>query len=276
MLTTAFAQRSESKAKVGIVMSGGGALGFAHIGVLQALEDNGIYPTVVAGTSMGALVGALYANGMRPMEIFEMVRREQLDKLSSFIDLSFSNSKNMGLSSHEHTRSILEKYLPHDSFDELKMPFYLCATNVSDGRMVIKGEGDTLIAYLMGSSSIPGVFEPVEINGKLHIDGGVYNNLPAQPIRDKCVTLIGVDVNSEASRSPVKTTKDVVFRALTLLIYENTRPGRKLCNYVIDVPVNYNYGLMDFKKFYSIYQVGYSTGLKYVKEHPDLVRKASR
>lgn len=260
---------------VGIVLSGGGALGFAHIGVLQALEDNGIYPEIISGTSMGALVGAMYAEGLHPKDIFDMIKKEQLNKRSSILSPSLKTSKEqLGLSNHDNITEVLIKYLRYNNFDSLQKPFYLCVTNLTDGKMVIQHSGEKLYEYLLGSSSIPGVFTPVNINGKLYVDGGIYNNLPAQPIRKQCQILIASDVNPAHSRPGIEKTTDVLFRSLSLLIYENTIEGRDMCDFVISVPVNKLYNAMDFDKFYSIYQIGYKTGLDFIRQHPELKKKA--
>lgn len=261
------------KKNVGIALSGGGALGFAHIGVLQALEDHGIKPEVVSGTSMGALVGAMYANGLSPQEIFEMVKVEELHKLNSFTQISLKNIRTLhGVSSQEKLRHILTKYLPHNSFDSLQLPLYVSVSNLTDGRGEIVHSGGNLVAYLQGSSCIPGFFSPTVIGGKLYVDGGIYNNLPAQVIRDECRVLIAVDVNSAEYRKPVVDMGDVMSRSLSLLIYENTHAGRAAADYVINVPVNSDYGQIDFAEFYNIYQIGYRTGLEYINSHPELLK----
>lgn len=262
---------------VGIVLSGGGALGFAHIGVLQALEDNGIYPQIVSGTSMGALVGAMYANGMTPQDIFEMVKVERLSKLSKFTDISIGNTRKiLGASSQDKLHDILIRHLPHNSFDSLTLPFYLCTTNLTEEHAVIRHSGSQLVEYLQGSSCIPGFFAPTVINGQYYVDGGIYNNLPAQPIRSKCKVLIASDVNAAENRKQISSMGDVMSRSLSLLIYENTREGRDMCDYVINVPVNNKYGVTDFSNFYEIYQIGYRTALEFIQQHPDLKRSINK
>lgn len=266
---------SAQRKNVGIVLSGGGALGFAHIGVLQALEDNGIKPQVISGTSMGALIGAMYANGMSPQDIFEMVKAEQLNKLGSFLDISVRNTRKiLGASSQDKLHDILLRYLPHDSFDSLQMPFYLCVTNLSDAQMVIMHSGNRLVEYLQGSSCIPGCFAPTVIDGKYYVDGGIYNNLPAQPIRKLCKILIASDVNAAENRKEITSMGDVMSRSLSLLIYENTKEGRNMCDYLINVPVNHSYKTTDYNKFYEIYQIGYNSGMEFIKSNPDIFTKA--
>lgn len=274
LATTLYCQKPYT---VGIVLSGGGAKGFAHIGVLQALEDNGIYPEIIAGTSMGALVGAMYAQGLHPKDIFDIIKKEQLNKKSSFLTPSLRSTKEeLGLSNHDNVNEILIKYLKYNDFDSLQKPFYLCVSNITEGKGEIKHKGNKLFEYLLGSSSIPGVFTPVKINGKLYVDGGVYNNLPAQPLRNQCQILIASDVNPAYVNTSIVKTSDVLFRSLSLLIYENTKEGRKMCDYVINVPVNRIYSSMDFDKFYSIYQIGYKTGLDFIRQHPELKKKAEK
>lgn len=272
-IVTLLVSAEAQKQKVGIVLSGGGALGFGHIGVLQALEDNGIYPTIVAGTSMGALVGAMYANGLRPQDIFDLVKAEEFDKISKIITPSGLRRGSMGISDHKNILDMLDKYIPANDFDSLKMPLYVCVSNISKSQGEIIHSGGRLHEYLLASSSIPLVFEAVELDSMYYVDGGVFNNLPAQAIRDKCTYLIGSNVNPEKYRSPIKSGKDVAMRSVSILIYENTKPGIEMCDFMVDVPVNYFYSPMDFKHFYEIYQIGYKAGLDYIKEHPEIVRK---
>jgi NTE family protein len=260
------------KQKVGITLSGGGALGFGHIGVLQALEDHGIQPTIVAGTSMGALVGSMYANGLHPQEIFDLVKEHNFDNISKILTLGVKRGS-MGFSDHKNVLSILKKGLPYNDFDSLKMPLYVSVTNLSEGTLEIIHSGNRMYEYLMASSSIPLVFDAIELDSMYYVDGGILNNLPAQAIRDKCTYLIGVDVNPEKYRSKLKSPKDAAMRSLSILIYENTRPGIALCDFVIEVPSNFFYNPMDFNNFYEIYQIGYKAGRDYIKAHPELLKK---
>ena len=257
--------------EIGITLSGGGALGFAHIGVLQALEDCGIKPDIVSGTSMGALIAAMYANGLSPQDIFEMVKVEQFDRIASFTNISIKNIRDLGgASSHEKLHTLLLKYLPHNSFDSLEIPCYVFISNLTKERGEVHHSGGRLVEYLEASSAIPGVFAPVVIDSSICVDGGVFNNLPAQYIRSHCKVLIAVDVNPAEFRKPMKKINDILQRSLSLLIYENTREGRAVCDHIIKVPVNFTYSSMDFNKFYNIYQIGYRTGLDYVRNHPEL------
>lgn len=167
------------RTRVALVLSGGGARGFAHIGVLQALEDRGIEVDALAGTSMGAILGALRAAGHDAQAIYELA-----DGLGwrDVIDVSLQ----AGLMKGDKLRSFLAANLP-ESFDELDLPFAVTTTDMESGeeRVLLKG---SLIDAVRASSSFPGAFEPVDVAGRTLADGGIVNNLPVAAAR-----LLGCD-----------------------------------------------------------------------------------
>lgn|SRR5690625_225973 len=155
--------------RVGLVLSGGGARGYAHIGVLSVLEQTDIEPDVVAGTSMGAIIGGLYAAGYSAPEIHDLASSI---RSRDVIDLSLQGSLIKG----EKLDNVLSDLLP-DTFAQLQKPFAVTTTDVETGEKVIITEGN-LIRAIRASSSFPGAFPPLEINGRLLADGGIINNLP--------------------------------------------------------------------------------------------------
>jgi NTE family protein len=155
--------------RVGLVLSGGGARGFAHIGVANMLEHAGITPEVIAGTSIGAILGALLANGYSAREVYELAYRTTWRDV---LDLSLS----AGLIRGEKFHAFLAEHLPAD-FAALKKPFAITATDIETGEEVVVMEGD-LITALRASSCYPGAFEPVQLLGRSLADGGIVNNLP--------------------------------------------------------------------------------------------------
>lgn len=154
---------------VALVLSGGGARGFAHIGVLQVLEQRGIRVDAIAGTSMGAILGALYAAGYGADEIFDLA-----DGLSwrDVIDLSLQ----AGLLKGDKLRTFLSAHLPA-TFRELRVPLAVTTTDVETGEEHVVLDG-SLVDAVRASSSFPGAFEPVEVDGRTLADGGIVNNLP--------------------------------------------------------------------------------------------------
>ncbi len=153
----------------GLVLSGGGARGFAHIGVLRVLERAGAKFDVVAGTSMGAILGALYASGASAEELYQLAT---VTDWTDIVDLSLKT----GLMKGDRLAGFLAERLPA-TFEELKLPLAVVATDIESGEEVVMTEGD-LVSAVRASASFPGAFEPVQIGGRTLADGGIINNLP--------------------------------------------------------------------------------------------------
>jgi NTE family protein len=179
---------SEEKYKIGLVLSGGGARGFAHLGVLQALNEAGIFPDIISGTSAGALVGVFYCDGKSPKEILKIV------KSNSRLDYMRPALPRDGLLQISGITKILETNLHAKKFEDLKIPLFVTATDLNNGKAVYFSKGE-LITPVIASSSIPVLFKPVIINKIYYVDGGVLDNLPIKPIENKCHRLIGSFVN---------------------------------------------------------------------------------
>jgi len=258
--------------KVGIVLSGGSALGYAHIGVLQALEEYEIYPTIVAGASIGGLIGAFYANGFSPKQIYEFVKLENFNRTSKIVAPMLRQNQ-LGLFSQKNILKILKKYISHDSFDSLRMPLFLSVTNLSKNQVEFVHTGDSLHHYLLATSAIPTVFDAVKIDGDTYIDGGVLNNFPAQAIRQNCKYLIGVDVKAGTGNNNIKRIKDIFMHTLNLVIMQNSIEGRGLCDMIIEPQANREYFEFDFRAFDLIYKHGYDATKKYLEENPEVVKK---
>ena len=169
----------EVRYKTGIVLSGGGARGFAHLGVLLALNEAGIFPDIISGTSAGALIGVLYADGYTPGEIMKL-----LDANTSFHYIRPTVPKE-GLLQISGIIKILRDNLRAKTFEELKLPLIVAATNLNYGRIEYFSAGE-LLQPVIASASIPVLFKPVLINGCLFVDGGVLDNLPIKPVEEVC------------------------------------------------------------------------------------------
>jgi NTE family protein len=180
------------KLRIGIALGGGAAKGFAHIGVLKVLESHGIKADVVAGTSAGSVVGSLYAGGMTPYEL--QTRAETLDQ-SQLRDLRFWSG---GLVKGQKLQDFVNQLLKHRPFEKLGKPFAAVATELETGRRVVFGRGNVGQA-VRASSSIPGVFEPVEIGGHKYVDGGVVCPVPVDAARELGADfVIAVDISKKA------------------------------------------------------------------------------
>jgi NTE family protein len=178
----------KKKYRTGVVLSGGGARGFAHLGVLQALNDAGIFPEVVSGTSAGALVGVLYADGYTPEKILQIMNS------SSMLHYVRPTVPREGLLQISGIERILQEYLKASRFEDLTIPLHVTATDLNNGRARYFSKGE-LLKPVIASASIPVLFKPVIIDDIHYVDGGVMDNLPVSPIEDNCSFIIGSFVN---------------------------------------------------------------------------------
>lgn len=269
---TAFSQR---KPKVGIVLSGGGALGFAHVGVLQALEEYGISPQYVAGASMGSLVGAFYANGFTPEEICKVVFSEQLYNSGNIFSFLQGSKNGLGFSSHKKVAALLDKYFPSNSFDSL--PRHLCVSvsdmTVPESKLISKG--DKLKEYVLASMSIPIVFEAMVIDDHVYVDGGTMNHFPAQGIRKNVDVLIGIDVLPFTDKVKLKNISDMANRMIFLIAQTSAAEGKKLCDYYLESKACDTYSMFDFNKFEEIYRYGYLMMKDYLNNNPEMIKKCT-
>lgn len=168
-------QNKESRTKkVGLALGSGSARGLAHIGVLKVLDREGIPIDFIAGTSAGALIGAIYAAGISPFEIEEITLNIDRKKTISLFTPTISNS---GLLDGSRIEKFIESILGRQNIGSLKIPFAAVATDLQSGEEIIITEG-SLITAIRASMSIPGIFTPVEHNGRLLVDGGLVNPVP--------------------------------------------------------------------------------------------------
>lgn len=168
--------------KIGLALGGGGSLGLAHIGAMQVLEENNIQVDLIAGTSMGAVIGLLYASGLTLEDI-----AKEAKKLKT-LDLYTPNLKLNGLSNGNGLLRWLKKLTNNVQFKDLKMPFRCVAVDLEHGKEKVFKSGDASLA-VRASMSVPSLFAPVKIGEREYVDGGVLNNIP-----DDVVKEMGADV----------------------------------------------------------------------------------
>lgn len=254
--------------KIGLVLSGGGARGIAHIGALQALEEMQIEFSIVSGTSAGSIIGAMYAYGYKPKEIFEIVKF-----LSIFKSVRPAWTW-AGLLTIDGIRDLLLKHIPENNFSALKLPLTIAATEVQKGQTHYFTEGE-LIPAVICSSSIPAVFSPVTFNGGTYVDGGLLDNLPVKPIKDKCDFVVGLHCNNISDNFAVGNVKKMIERSLLLAINANTQISRSMCDVFIDPPNLDRFGVMDISRAQEIYDAGYTfTKANFMPHHFQRERKA--
>ncbi|MTI38343.1 patatin-like phospholipase family protein [Fulvivirga lutimaris] len=244
---------------VGLTLSGGGARGIAHLGVIKAFEEHGVKFDVLSGASAGAIIGALYSYGYSVNEILKII----LDlKAFKFIQPAMSTK---GLLKMDVIRKFLESYLPENSFEKLKIPLFIAATNIRTGTTTYFESGD-LIGIICASSCIPVLFQPVTLENELYIDGGILNNLPTEIIRDRCDILIGSHSNPVDKNFEVKNARFVLERALMLAITRNAIASSKLCDILVEPEGLEPFKVMDLNKAKEIFGLGYKTTTKLIEE----------
>lgn len=166
-----------SRPKIGLALGGGFARGLAHIGVLKVLEEEQIPVDFIAGTSVGSVIGAGYASGISAKEL------EEIAALVRFKDFSRWTFSRFGLFSNDKMSIFLSKTLRVHTFEELKMPLAICATDIINGEPAVFTSGD-LIGPVRASCAYPGMFLPVNVGGRLLVDGLLGHAVPAKPLRD--------------------------------------------------------------------------------------------
>ena len=167
------------KNSVGLVLSGGGVRGVAHIGVIKALIEHDIEPDIVSGSSAGAVVGALYCNGYSPEQMMEFFKLTPLFHINKF---AFSKP---GFIDTDKFYPNFKKYFSHDDFSQLKKKLLVTTVDMCKGVLKVFESGQ-LIKPLLASSAFPGLFSPVDMNNIIYADGGILDNFPIEPILDLC------------------------------------------------------------------------------------------
>lgn len=234
---------------IGIALSGGGARGISHLGVLKALEENGIRPDIVSGTSAGAIVGGFYCAGFSPEETLKIIIKTNM---LSIFKPAFSWK---GLLSMDKLANILKTHLPN-SFEELSKPLIVAATDISAGKTTYFDKGDLRNAIL-ASSCLPVLFNPIELNGTKYIDGGILNNLPVEAIKNKASFSIAVGCNPISTKHKITTFKDVMERSSLLAINENTSKSKALSHLFIEPDELVKFSGFDLSKASEIFETGY-------------------
>lgn len=205
------AAASTAPVVIGIALGGGAAKGFAHIGVIKMLEANGIKPDVVAGTSAGSVVGALYASGM---DVFQMQQRAVALDESSIRDVRLFSG---GLVQGRALQDYVNGQVGNAPIQKLKKPFVAVATRLEDGQRTLFNLGDTGQA-VRASSSVPGVFEPVGIGKWHYVDGGVVSPVPVDAARQLGADfVIAVDISSKASGTTPTGMLGIVNQSIAIM-----------------------------------------------------------
>jgi NTE family protein len=272
------------RGKIGLVLEGGGALGLAHIGVLQWLYQHHVPVDLVAGTSMGGLVGGIYATGRSPEQIQQLIQNVDWDQALSgqlpFRDLSFRRKEDAvefptliefglrhgiqlpeGFNAGQQVSFILDHVaLPYSqikSFGELPTPFACVATDLTTGKQHVFHDGSLALA-LRSTMSLPGIFTPVHSGQDLYADGGLLNNLPvdvAQAMGAQLTVAVYLQTASFNAKQPLSTFS-VLGQSLSVMIAANELKSMQMADVLVTVPLD-KYDALDYDKAAEIIRLGY-------------------
>lgn len=198
-------------AKIALVLGAGSSKGFAHVGVLKILETHRIPIHMIVGTSVGSVVGALYASGMNAYEIQRLsFTVEQKD----IVDLTLPEN---GFIKGEKLEEFVNRMLKNTPMEKLKIPFYAVATEIQSGQEVVFGKGNSGQA-VRASCSIPGVFKPVKIGDKVYVDGGVVSPVAVEAAkRLGADVVIAVDISASSERHPPGNTIETILQSINIM-----------------------------------------------------------
>lgn len=250
--------------KIGLALSGGGIKGLCHAGALKALEEYGVKPDIISGVSAGSIVGALYADGYSPKEIGDFFRKITFREMTSI-------EMNAGLFNINEFEKFLKKRLRANTFEELKIPLKIVATNLDKGSYVIFSQGK-LLEKIIASCSMPVLFAPKKIDNVNYVDGGVLKNFPVSTIREECDLLIGINASPMVTSDYNLTIKNVTIRSYHFMMKSNILHDKEMCDILIEPIDMGNYDTFDLGKGSEIFDVGYSS-TKQIIENSNLFQK---
>lgn len=242
----------------GIVLSGGAVRGFAHLGVIKALHEADISPDIISGVSAGSIVGAFYADGYEPEEVLEIFEAYSFYKLVRFLFRATGFFDTRGL------RKLLKSNLRARNFEDLEKPLFIAATNLISGEVEYFNKG-SIVDKVIASSCIPVIFKPQRINNIPYVDGGLLNNLPLAPIKDKCKKLIGINVSPLEKNPKINGISNVAMRSIQISIANTILHKESLFDIYIEPESLSDYGYFNVKKGKEIFDIGYNAAVQVLK-----------
>ena len=261
--------------KLGLALGSGGARGIAHIGFLQALEENGVKPDFVTGCSMVAIVGACYCAGLSPKTIEEQAYKLRVSRIAT---LNVAPIHANGLFQLTKSRKLMAEIIGEKTFDELEIPFLCVATDLINGKTVHFHKGSVIDAAL-ASSAIPGVFTPVEIDGLKYVDGGVLERVPTKPLKEMgAEVIVAIDVLGDLTvKKTSNTLIDTVLRCIDIMDTAQTKRKKTSRMRSVDLWIEPDLGAMDqykVKKSQMLiaYRKGYEAGMENIGKIKALVK----
>ena len=243
--------------KIGLALGGGAVLGAAHVGIIRALSEKDYEVKQIAGTSIGAMVGAFYAFGKDWKEIQEIASELE------WIDISNISLSKFGLLNNDKMGDLIQKHIGDKLIEDAQIPLSIVATDVSDGSKVVLTSGSVAEA-VRASTCIPGIFEPVEIDGKLLIDGGVAENVPIKTVKGATNAFaVGVDLNYRNTYSTPINVIEVVLNSFHFLMQKSDRLQTESADLLLKPDLS-SFNRTEMSQIDALIDKGYEEALKFL------------
>ena len=242
------------KPKIALVLGGGAARGFAHVGVIRALEQEKIPIDLVVGTSVGSLIGAIYATDLNSFELEWTAFQLEKDDLFDFGVINAVTG--MGFAKGDKLEAWVKGHIKTVNIENMKLPFAAVATDLNWGYKVVLDKG-SLARAIRASAAIPGVFQPVKHQGKILVDGGVVDNIPISVAKAKGADLvIAVDISANVANTNITNLLDVSLQATNIMFALNVEQSKKEADVLIAPAGIGDIGMLDFTQKKRCMQAG--------------------
>lgn len=236
--------------ELSLCLSGGGARGVAHLGVIEKLiENHQVEFKAVSGTSAGSIIGAFIAANYKPKEILDILLNTDFYK-------HFRPSFSGGFIDLKSFRPLFEKYLPV-KIEDLSMPFFACVTNLDSGKAEFLHQGN-LFDSIIASSSIPLIFKPYTINEKHYVDGGILNNLPIEPLSAFPYKIMGINIHPLGNYNFENSVTNIAMRVIHITTSSHVYDKISKCDYYIEPNDIEVIGVVDYKSIKKAFDIGYA------------------
>ncbi|WP_457634552.1 patatin-like phospholipase family protein [Persephonella sp.] len=245
--------------KIGLALSGGAVRGAAHIGVLKALEELGLKPSILSGSSAGSIISVFYGAGYKAEEIEKILLKTNiLSYLKPSLDFT-------SIFTLEKLDNFFRKYVDIKDLSQLKIPVFVCATNLNLGLPEYFSSGD-IYKVVSASCALPFIFKPVKMGDYIYIDGGVMDNLPVEPLIGKVDLIIGSEVNPLGEEKNLNNPFSILLRSFYLAVRSNVEARKKYCDIFIQPPELINIGLFSTWKIKEAVEIGYRYSKNVIQE----------
>lgn len=235
---------------IGLVLGGGGARGFAHLGVARSLKEHGIKPDIISGVSAGAIAGVFLAAGLDPDDIFRIMKEQDFMKITTF------KMSKLGFIHLEGLKKQIRLHVPYRNLEELPTPLVVAVCNLNKARVEYIKTGP-LADVVLASSSIPILFSPVRLGDHIYVDGGVLDNLPMKPLRKICEKVIAVNISPIHDADNLDNLMQVGTRVFHISADKATIKSGKQADLYIEPPGVDHFDILKIKYAEELFHLAY-------------------